>query len=60
MDPFDPDDAAQHHLLGDSWMWALRFNNGITSLGWVSQNSERTPTLRPSAIPDARSDDSGS
>jgi len=32
-DPFDCDDAAQHHLLNDGWVWMLRFNNGITSVG---------------------------
>ena len=32
-DPFDSDDAAQHHLLDDGWVWMLRFNNGITSMG---------------------------
>ena len=32
-DPFDTDDAAQHHLVDDGWVWMLRFNNGITSVG---------------------------
>ncbi|MEM8669625.1 MAG: FAD-dependent oxidoreductase [Planctomycetota bacterium] len=32
-DPFNADDAAQHHLLEDGWMWMLRMNNGITSVG---------------------------
>ena len=32
-DPFDGDDAAQHHLMVDGWLWMLRFNNGITSVG---------------------------
>ncbi len=35
-DPFDPDDAAQHHLLGNrGWMWMLRFAEGTTSVGIV-------------------------
>ena len=36
--PFDADDAAQHHLLENGWLWMLRFNNGITSVGrteWI-------------------------
>lgn len=40
-DPFDADDSAQHHLLHRSpddvaWMWMLRMNNGITSVGVTS------------------------
>ncbi|MEL6111063.1 MAG: tryptophan 7-halogenase, partial [Planctomycetota bacterium] len=31
--PFDADDAAQHHLIDDAWVWMLRMNNGITSVG---------------------------
>lgn len=38
---FDPDDAAQHHLTKDGWLWQLRFNNGITSLGWVLTGDSR-------------------
>ena len=33
--PFGCDDAAVHHLLDGGWMWALRFDNGITSAGLV-------------------------
>ncbi|MCH1441177.1 MAG: FAD-dependent oxidoreductase [Rubripirellula sp.] len=36
--PFDSDDAAQHHLLKSGWLWMLRFNNEITSVGrteWI-------------------------
>lgn len=32
-DCFDGDDAAQHHVLEDGWMWMLRFACGITSVG---------------------------
>jgi FADH2 O2-dependent halogenase len=38
LNPFDADDAAQHHLLESGWLWMLRFNNGITSVGrteWI-------------------------
>lgn len=33
--PFDCDHAAQHHILDGAWMWVLRFNNGVTSAGFV-------------------------
>jgi tetracycline 7-halogenase / FADH2 O2-dependent halogenase len=33
--PFCCDDAAQHHLLDEGWMWQLRFNNGVTSAGFA-------------------------
>ncbi|SRR6056297_274457 len=38
-DPFDADDAAQHHLLADGWLWMLRFDDGRTSVGrsWHGQ-----------------------
>ena len=38
--PFDADDAAQHHLTETGWLWMLRFNNGITSVGlteWIGE-----------------------
>lgn len=31
--PFHADDAAQHHLLDQGWVWMLRFGNGVTSVG---------------------------
>lgn len=34
-DPFDGDDAAQHHVLDDGWVWMLRFACGITSVGFT-------------------------
>lgn len=37
--PFPPDDAALHHVFEDGWMWILRFNNGITSAGFVVDGS---------------------
>lgn len=33
--PFDCDSAALHHVLREGWMWQLRFNNRITSAGFV-------------------------
>ena len=35
-DPFDTDAAAQHHLIDDAWVWMLRFDNGVTSVGLTS------------------------
>ncbi|MGE0129176.1 MAG: sigma 54-interacting transcriptional regulator [Blastocatellales bacterium] len=31
--PYPMDDAAVHHVFDGGWMWALRFNNGVTSAG---------------------------
>src|SRR5262249_26499593 len=31
--PFPADDAAVHHVFPGGWIWMLRFNNGITSVG---------------------------
>ena len=33
--PFRCDDAALHHVYDGGWMWVLRFENGITSAGFV-------------------------
>lgn len=33
--PFHCDHAAQHHVLGEGWMWWLRFNSDVTSVGLV-------------------------
>ncbi|HUY91644.1 MAG TPA: hypothetical protein VMV10_23080 [Pirellulales bacterium] len=32
---FDCDAAALHHVLDGGWMWVLRFNNGVTSAGFL-------------------------
>lgn len=40
--PFHCDDAALHHVFDGGWMWVLRFNNGVTSAGWMLDN-ERFP-----------------
>lgn len=42
--PFDCDHAALHHVLRDGWMWQLRFNNEITSAGFVL-DSDQSETL---------------
>jgi tetracycline 7-halogenase / FADH2 O2-dependent halogenase len=31
--PYPVDDAAVHHVFDGGWVWALRFNNGVTSAG---------------------------
>jgi FADH2 O2-dependent halogenase len=33
--PYDPDEAALHHLFPGGWMWVLRFENGLTSAGFA-------------------------
>lgn len=33
--PYPCDQAALHHIIDGGWMWVLRFDNGITSLGWA-------------------------
>ena len=55
-DPFDADDAAQHHLgpfgqdshgedadgqVTGGWTWMLRFDNDITSVGFCAPRNER-------------------
>jgi FADH2 O2-dependent halogenase len=37
--PYPMDDAAVHHVFDGGWMWALRFNNGVTSAGIVVTES---------------------
>ena len=41
--PFPSDDAAQHHVWKDGWLWCLRFDQGRTSAGMVlnHQSGER-------------------
>jgi tetracycline 7-halogenase / FADH2 O2-dependent halogenase len=31
--PYPPEQAAVHHVFAGGWVWALKFNNGITSAG---------------------------
>lgn len=35
MHPFACDHAALHHLIDNGWMWQLRFDNDITSVGFA-------------------------
>ncbi|MFH1301073.1 MAG: tryptophan 7-halogenase [Planctomycetota bacterium] len=39
--PFDCDHSALHHVLSEGWMWQLRFNNGITSAGFVLDGEQK-------------------
>lgn len=39
--PFPSDDAAQHHMFNAQWLWSLRFENGISSLGLVTDLNRR-------------------
>ena len=34
--PYPAEQAAVHHLLDDAWVWSLRFDHGVVSLGLVS------------------------
>lgn len=42
--PFRSDDAAQHHLLEHGWVWMLRFDHGLTSVGLVEPGDPPQPT----------------
>ncbi len=44
-DPFNGDDAAQHHWLGEGWMWMLRFADGTTSVGLVQPTANWSDEL---------------
>ena len=45
--PFNADHAAQHHILEEGWLWSLRFDNDVTSVGLVLDNrtAERSATI---------------
>ena len=38
--PFPSDDAALHHVLPEGWMWMLRFDHGVTSVGALLTSDE--------------------
>ena len=42
---FHVDDSAQHHVTDDGWMWMLRFDTGVTSVGMV-QPTERWKPIK--------------
>jgi FADH2 O2-dependent halogenase len=33
--PFDCDKAAQHHVIDEGWLWALRFSHNVASVGFM-------------------------
>ena len=37
--PYDPDFSALHQILDEGWMWMLRFNNELTSIGFVLEGN---------------------
>lgn len=41
-DCFDADDAAQHHLIDEGWIWMLRFSEGTTSVGIVTDSFQQS------------------
>ena len=45
VEPFRSDDAAQHHVLDDGWVWILRFRGGLTSVGIVRPTAWATEAL---------------
>jgi FADH2 O2-dependent halogenase len=42
---FCPDNAAQHHIVTDGWVWMLRFDNELTSVGLMTRDF-KTPLKR--------------
>lgn len=42
---FHLDDSAQHHVTEDGWLWMLRFNSRVTSVGLV-QPTDRWKTIQ--------------
>jgi FADH2 O2-dependent halogenase len=45
--PFNADHAAQHHVLEEGWLWSLRFDNDITSVGLVFDGRPRKSSHNP-------------
>ena len=40
---FHVDDSAQHHVTEEGWMWMLRFDSGVTSVGMVQPKDRWKP-----------------
>lgn len=38
--PYNPDLSATHHIMDEGWLWALRFNDERTSMGFVLHHEE--------------------
>ncbi|HUG19576.1 MAG TPA: tryptophan 7-halogenase [Planctomycetaceae bacterium] len=43
--PFPSDEAALHHLFNDGWMWSLRFEDNLTSAGFLYKGLDSPATL---------------
>jgi FADH2 O2-dependent halogenase len=56
IDPFRSDDAAQHHLLADGWVWMLRFNDDRCSVGIVTRHAPGAKASRATQAPPAALD----
>jgi FADH2 O2-dependent halogenase len=41
--PYRCDAAALHHVFEGGWMWVLRFDNGVTSAGFLLDGDKRSP-----------------
>lgn len=52
--PFDCDHSALHHLIPGGWMWWLRFDNDVTSVGLVL-DAESNPASELAAATEFRS-----
>jgi tetracycline 7-halogenase / FADH2 O2-dependent halogenase len=48
--PFVCDDSAMHHVLEEGWMWWLRFHDGLTSVGFVLDESRQPLNRNVSAL----------
>lgn len=48
--PYNPDLSATHHILDEGWLWALRFNDERTSLGFVLNSTESYKDLQTEKI----------
>lgn len=49
--PFRSDDAAQHHLLADGWVWMLRFDDDRASVGIVTRHGAAAPPAAAALTP---------
>lgn len=49
--PFPCDSSALHHVLDEGWMWQLRFENGISSAGFVVDGTGAQSIAASSRVP---------
>lgn len=47
--PYPEEAAAVHHLVADGWLWVLRFDHGVTSVGLVADRGPALATARAGA-----------